>query len=49
MLGQPWLQEHKAVVSYADNCVKFWRGGRRVELNRLVNQDTNYYMGVLLV
>lgn len=27
VLGQSWLQEHKAVISYVDGCVKFWRGG----------------------
>ena len=32
VLGQSWLQAHKAVISFVDGCVKFWKGGRRAEL-----------------
>ena len=32
ILGQDWLRQRKGVVSYADGCVNFWRGGRRAKL-----------------
>ena len=32
VLGQPWLKEHKAVLSYVERCVRFWRGDRRAKL-----------------
>ena len=32
VLGQSWLKAHKAVISYVDNCVPYFSGGRRCRL-----------------
>ena len=32
VLGQCWLKAHRAVLSFADSCVRFWRGDRRCVL-----------------
>ena len=37
VLGQSWLREHKAVISFVDGCVKFWKWGGRAELKCVRN------------
>ena len=32
LLGQSWLKAHKAVISYVNNCVPYFSGGRRRRL-----------------
>ena len=32
VLGQNWLRAHRAVISYVDNCVMYFSGGRRHKL-----------------